>query len=550
MLGLVLLNVLESISPILGMPSLFETDSFPPRWMCGDWSETHGWVHIISDIAIWLAYMAIPFAILYYLRKRPDLPFHVLFYLFIAFIALCGFTHLMDALIFWWPAYRFLGLLKLLTAIVSVATVLSLLPLLPKLIQIPTRKQLEDEIMRREATEKHLRESEEIFRSAMDNAPIGKALVSLDGTFIQVNRKTCELFDYSREELEKITFQEITHPDDLEKDLSLLRRALEGDINEYAMEKRYIRRNGDVINCILSVVLVRQDGVPQYFISQIVDISPIKQLQVRQQRLIHELQQKSRDLQQIFYVASHDLRSPLVNIIGFSSEMETAVQELDASLRTIQDLPEPVRHIMNNEIPEMLYFITSSGRRMDRLLKGLLEYSRLGRYPVETQEIDMNKLIAEMVQDLSFQLKQIDAVVDVAPLPNCFGDLTLVQQLFRNLIDNAIKYRSPDRTLHLTISVQEEPMHYRYMVEDNGIGIEDKCLKKIFEVFHRLNPADSEGDGLGLSICSLIAHRLEGGVEVQSTFGAGSTFLVDLPRDAITLTQRADALHAISPSLT
>ncbi|WP_309382760.1 sensor histidine kinase [Cerasicoccus frondis] len=532
----------KSFPSLAELPSLFSTDDFPLRWQCGIWSETHGWVHIISDIAIWLAYMAIPFAIFYYVRKRPDVPNQPMFYLFIAFIMLCGITHLLEAMIFWWPAYRFLGLMKLLTAIVSIATVIGLLPMLPKLVAAPTTKELEGEIARRKISEKQNAESEELFRNAMKYAPIGKAIVSLDGKFLRVNQKLCELFDYEEDELLSMDFQQITHADDLDKDLELFQKTVAGEIDEYSLEKRYLKRNGSIVHALLNVVLIRSDGEPQYFISQIVDISTQKKLLQRQESLIHELEQKSKDMQQIVYVASHDLRSPLVNIIGFSSELDATAKDLEKQLRAGESLSPEVEAILNNDLPEMLHFIGSSARRMDRLLKGLLQYSRLGRYQLVTQRLDMNRLFDDMQQDLSFQLNEIGATVEIGELPDCYGDLTLISQLFANLVDNAIKYRSPDRPLHIKVSAEVLAMHIRYSIEDNGIGIDEKYVRKIFEVFHRLNPDQTAGEGLGLSICSLIAHRMEGDIYLDSKLGAGSKFHVELPRDEITLSERADAI--------
>lgn len=528
------------------LSELFSTDGFPERWQCGVWSEAHGWVHILSDIAIWSAYMAIPFVLFYALKRRPETPNHVLIYLFIGFIMLCGLTHLLEALIFWWPAYRFLGLLKLATAVVSVATVVMLVRALPKVIKYPTKIAFEEAIARRTDSERKLAESEDLFRTAMRYAPIGKALVSLEGKFILVNNKLCELLGYPEEELLKQDFQHITHPEDLDADLDYLKRTLAGEISEYSIEKRYIRKDGQIVHTQLNVVLIRHDGKPQHFISQILDISTRMQLMQRQEKLISELAQRNRDMQQIVYVASHDLRSPLVNILGFSSELNASSSELRDSLMKADCLDAQSRAILETDMPEMLQFINTNAQRMDMLLKGLLRYSRLGRYTFTIQQIDMDQLLAELLQGVSFQLKEVGAKVELGLMPNCFGDKTLVAQLFTNLIDNAIKYRSPDRSLELTIKATSEGDYVRYTVSDNGQGVDPKYQERIFEVFHRLNPSEVDGDGLGLSLCSLIARRLEGDISIDSKFGVGSNFHVELPRKQEIITERADAISNAS----
>src|SRR4028118_516077 len=106
--------------------NLFDTSDFPPRWHCGAWSSGHGWLHILSDLGVWSAYLAIPCVLGSFILRRKDLPFRLVFVLFGAFILACGNTHLMEAVVFWWPAYRLAGSIKLITAVLSWATVLAL----------------------------------------------------------------------------------------------------------------------------------------------------------------------------------------------------------------------------------------------------------------------------------------------------------------------------------------------------------------------------------------------------------------------------------------
>ncbi len=121
---------------------LFLADDWPPRWFCGKWSSFHGWLYITSDIAIWLAYFIIPAIILFFIQKRRNIPFLPVFWLFGAFIVLCGSTHLIDAIMFWWPAYRVSALLRVLTALVSFATAFALIRELPKLIEVAPQDEL------------------------------------------------------------------------------------------------------------------------------------------------------------------------------------------------------------------------------------------------------------------------------------------------------------------------------------------------------------------------------------------------------------------------
>jgi hypothetical protein len=136
------------VAPLLGdnAMGIFDTDGFPKRWDCGTWSDFHGFVHIFSDVTIFLAYTAISLLSVYFVVKKKTVPFLPVFWLFAAFILACGFVHLLEAIIFYYPLYRFAGLMKLITAIVSVLTVLALIPLVPKAMSLKTPQELQREI--------------------------------------------------------------------------------------------------------------------------------------------------------------------------------------------------------------------------------------------------------------------------------------------------------------------------------------------------------------------------------------------------------------------
>ena len=141
------------------LANLFDTSDFPARWHCGHWTAAHGWLHIISDLGVWSAYVAIPCVLGYFALRRKDFPFRSIFLLFGAFILACGTTHLMEAIIFWWPAYRLAGAIKLFTALVSWATVIALIPVAPLALAMRTPQELEKEIAARTKAEAALQET-------------------------------------------------------------------------------------------------------------------------------------------------------------------------------------------------------------------------------------------------------------------------------------------------------------------------------------------------------------------------------------------------------
>ncbi len=137
---------------------LFDVSDWPPRWSCGKWSDFHGWLYILSDIAIWLAYFAIPIVLILFIQKRSDTPFLPIFWLFGAFIVLCGATHLIDAIIFWWPAYRVSALVKFFTGVISWVTVFALIRVLPKALSLKSQDELIQEVKRAQKAENDLKQ--------------------------------------------------------------------------------------------------------------------------------------------------------------------------------------------------------------------------------------------------------------------------------------------------------------------------------------------------------------------------------------------------------
>lgn len=245
-----------------------------------------------------------------------------------------------------------------------------------------------------------------------------------------------------------------------------------------------------------------------------------------------EIEAKTKELEQIIYIASHDLRTPLVNVNGYSNELKYSVERLVEKIKDIEILKEQkdeISSIINNEIPDSLKFIENSVTKMDSLLHGLLILSRSDRTEMNLELVDMNKLAGKVLNDFDFKIRTNKINVTVEELPVCKGDSDLLNQLFSNLIDNSIKYMDTDKEGKIVISGRKNGNYSTYCVEDNGVGIPKEYLGKIFEIFYRLNPKDTAGEGLGLSIVQRILKRLGGRITVDSESGRGSKFCIYLP---------------------
>ncbi len=274
-------------------------------------------------------------------------------------------------------------------------------------------------------------------------------------------------------------------------------------------------------------------GKPVQYVAIRTDITRQKADEEALGRFAAELAEKNKELEAIVYTVSHDLRSPLVNVQGFGKQLQRACDAIRAATSDAGEngavpaakLKQPVEVA----IPQALRFINAGVAKMETLLAGLLRYSRLGRVALTPRPLNMNGMIAEITAAMKFQLDEAKAEIEVEPLPVCEGDPVQTSQVFANLLDNALKYRNRERPLRVRIRGRVHEGHAIYEVADNGIGIASEHQGKVFEIFHRLNPDATAGEGLGLTIAQRVLERQKGRIWVESRPGAGSTFFVSLP---------------------
>ena len=253
----------------------------------------------------------------------------------------------------------------------------------------------------------------------------------------------------------------------------------------------------------------------------------------KSRRLIAE---KNRELENYLYVASHDLRAPLVNIQGFSTRLKKQADQIGTVLQSGKDCDvknELLAPLLTGAIPRTLEFIFLNVARMDRLINALLELLRTGRLSMCIRRIDIGRLINGISDSLAFQIEQAGAEVSVGNLAACYGDENLLARLFTNILGNALRYRHPERRLKISVSSESLPRLVIYRISDNGMGIAQRDLDRIWDVFYRGTSAgEISGEGVGLSIVKRIAEKHNGRVWVESVEGSGSTFFVELPAEA------------------
>ena len=373
-----------------------------------------------------------------------------------------------------------------------------------------------------------LLKSEERLKQTEDFSLIMVTHVGLDGRWLKVPKTLCNLLGYTREELLEDTFKSVTHPDDFMADWSQCQRLIRGEIKSFELEKRYIRKDGEIIWADLNCSIVLDDeNKPIHFLTYIRDITERKnleqklkkyseELESRVQGRTQELERSNQDLEEFAYLASHDLQEPLRKIITFSDRLK----EKEDSLK------EETKHYLSR--------MQTAALRMSNYIHDLLEYSRVTQQSKHYECVSLEKIINQVIEDLSNQIKNQKATIHFGKLPTLEVDPVQFPKAIQNLISNSLKYHRegipPD--INITTKFLVKTKEWQVEVSDNGIGIEEKYHERIFKPFERLHGrSEFEGSGIGLAICNKIIHRHNGTITVQRSQPYGTTFIITLPEN-------------------
>jgi len=362
-------------------------------------------------------------------------------------------------------------------------------------------------------TRQQLEISEQRFEDAFKYSSIGIAMVGLDGSWLQVNESLCSFLGYSREELQSKTFQDITYPDDLSTDLDYVQRLVAGEISNYQMEKRYFHKDGSIVWALLSVSLVRaSSGDPLYFVSQIQDINERKNNYNNLLMQKQKLEVANTRLEEFSYIATHDLKAPLVNLMSIIKHIDKDEQGNEKN-KVLLDKMETVVNTMNRTLSDLLEMAS-----MSKTIEDL------------SDDLTLKQVFFDVKKDFEDQLNDIDAKVTTSFRSGNAIRYPLVhlKSFFQNLLSNAIKYRAPNRPLHITVSTRKEGEYHCISFSDNGLGIDLAYYKdNIFKMFKRAH-THVDGKGLGLYLVKSQVEALNGKVDVTSEVNKGTTFTLFL----------------------
>jgi signal transduction histidine kinase len=255
-----------------------------------------------------------------------------------------------------------------------------------------------------------------------------------------------------------------------------------------------------------------------------------------------DLREANNEIQRFAYIVSHDLRSPLVNIMGFTSELEELGGDIFRRIGGLTHVPADGPPLADGEIAlegpdkqlsadfaEALGFIKSSIAKMDRLISAILNLTREGRREFKPEKIETRELIEAIVSTLAHQAAEAHAEIHVAPLPDLVSDRLALEQIFSNLIDNAIKYLKPGAPGEIRIRGRTKLGYAIFEISDNGRGIDPRDHQRIFDLFRRAGTQDKPGQGIGLAHVRALVRRLGGTMSVSSELNTGSSFTITLP---------------------
>lgn len=353
-----------------------------------------------------------------------------------------------------------------------------------------------------------LKFSENFLNSIVENIP-NMIFVkdSEELKFVKFNKAGEELLGYSKEELVGKNDYDFFPKNEADFFTAKDKKVFDtGKLLEIEEESIHTKHKGVRILETKKIPILDSSGNPIYLLGISSDITDRKRIETELEQRTKELARSNTELEQFAYVASHDLQEPLRTVATY-----------------LQLLEKRYKDKLDPEVADFIAYAIGGSNRMRALIHSILEYSRINRIkPFE--DINMNLLLNEVLENIRVSIKENNVTIKINELPEIYGDYVLINQLFQNLIENAIKFRKAINP-EIIISGKKQGHEYLFSVTDNGIGMKKEFTNKIFDIFQRLNSREEySGTGIGLAICKKIVERHGGEIYVESEAGKGSTF--------------------------
>lgn len=331
------------------------------------------------------------------------------------------------------------------------------------------------------------------------------------GINVYVNQQYTSLTGYSLNELNEMTQEQffgLFHPDEQEMIAKHMEEVVSSELGQVIeIEYRFKKADGSWMWCLSRDAIFDRDKdeMPTQFMGTFIDITARKSIEKK-------LKAKNKELEEFAYIAAHDLQAPLNTIISV------------AELFNLQ-----YKGVLDESGSQFLGFISDASMRMTDLIRGLLDYSRIGRGKKLTW-VDCNTVVNNVLDDLRAVINKTNANIEIGELPQLAGYETELRLLFQNLISNAIKFRKPSANPCIQVAAKKGNSHWMLSFKDNGIGIPEEYKEQIFNIFQRLHSqSEYKGTGIGLAHCRKIVELHNGEIWVESQRYIGSTFYLTIP---------------------
>ncbi len=446
-----------------------------PHGHCYYWAPEILWSHAISNSIIALAYCAIPLTLIYIFKKRDDFKFIWMMVLFAIFILGCGITHIMDVIVIWEPIYRLDAFFRIITAFASIGTAIVLIRVTPDILKIPTSSEWQ-------RINLALQEKQAALETMLDENTRKNGLLQDSNLSLQLHKDKLQQTNDKLVESQK-QLQASNH------ELTIKTESLERlNIELKAAEKGLIQLNNDLEERVRNRTAELEDRN-------------------------NELVKINNDLDNFIYTASHDLKTPVVNLEGLISMLKVQLQDST-----------------NDKTIKIVGMTEASISKMKDTIVGLTEIVKVQK---DTGEYSENVNIKKVFQNVKLDIKEnileanasIEEDLEIEMVRSTKNN---IRSILHNLLTNAIKYRSPERKLKIKLSSHIEKGFIVITMQDNGLGISGKYQPKLFTMFKRVH-THVEGTGIGLYIIKRIVENSKGKILLESEPDMGSTFKIYLP---------------------
>jgi PAS domain S-box-containing protein len=514
---------------------LFDTADFPARWYCGRWSDFHGWLFIISDILIGIAYFAIPVALYFFIKRQGNTsnPFNKTLRYFVLFIMCCGLTHFVDALIFWVPVYRFAALLLFITALVSIATVIVLLDAIPKTLKMRTPEQMQAIIDEKtaalaaktaelEQSNLKLRDSEAQFRLLVESNPDVIARIDSYGRYQFVNSAIEQSTGRSKEDFYGKDLYELDYELSYIREFySHLQKSLrENQPQRYRTESWDLGSPVDAFDVLFipmpavdeaqedTVLMVARDVSRERLAEERLR-SHLRDLKQVTERLMHQ----NHQLEEFSYITAHNLRSHVKNIISFLDLMEYEDDEKE-------------REMVIEKVRKTSWSLSQTIEDLSEVVKIRKDTNK------KRDDLNFEELTERVIQGLLSDVERykVKIVTNFEACPNILYPKVYLESILHNLISNAIKYRQSEVEPIVSLRTRSYKEYVELIVADNGQGIDmDKFGHKLFGLYQTFH-GNKDARGEGLYMVKNQVEALGGYIRVESKLKVGTTFHIFLSR--------------------